>query len=147
MFRLINNLKNEKGFTLIELIVVLAVLAVIMAIAVPRFSGIRKQATEDSDIAAITSISKLVELELAKENVSKDSDAAGVNTVNGKKIFDLIKENFDESSLFQTDFLKKVELNNDNVKAVYSSNRTVSAVIIDSYKFEKENGKFKLPLN
>ena len=44
MFKLINKQRNKKGFTLIELIVVIAILAVIILIAVPRFSKITEQA-------------------------------------------------------------------------------------------------------
>ncbi len=97
MFRLINKLKNRKGFTLIELIVVLAVLAIIMAIAVPRFMGVRETAAEDSDEATLASIAKLAELEYVRENES------GAKT--DVNIRDLVDENYpelDDGNLFQT---------------------------------------------
>ena len=62
MLRIINKLKNKRGFTLIELIVVLAVLAIILAIAVPRFIGIQKQARIDSDYSTGALIAKAAEL-------------------------------------------------------------------------------------
>jgi len=67
MFRMINKLKNRKGFTLIELIVVLAVLAIIMAIAVPRFLGVQEQAKIDSDESTINLIKKAGELYYVSE--------------------------------------------------------------------------------
>ncbi|WMJ76674.1 MULTISPECIES: competence type IV pilus major pilin ComGC [unclassified Sedimentibacter] len=62
MFRLINNLKNKKGFTLIELIVVLAVLAIIMAIAVPRFLGVQENAKVKADNSTKEQVAKAAEL-------------------------------------------------------------------------------------
>jgi len=62
MFIMINKLKNRKGFTLIELIVVLAVLAIIMAIAVPRFLGVQEEAKKDADSSTAAMIGKAAEL-------------------------------------------------------------------------------------
>lgn len=67
MVRLINKLKNKKGFTLIELIVVLAVLGVIMAIAVPRFTGVQEQAKIDADARTLDMIAKACEIYYIQE--------------------------------------------------------------------------------
>jgi type IV pilus assembly protein PilA len=79
MFRLINSLKNKKGFTLIELIVVLAVLAVIMAIAVPRFLGVQEDAKKEADASTAAMIAKAAELYLVTENI--DLPAADSTTL------------------------------------------------------------------
>ena len=42
-------LKNKKGFTLIELIVVMAILAILAAIAIPKFANMRLAATVNAD--------------------------------------------------------------------------------------------------
>ena len=48
-----NNLKNKKkkGFTLIELIIVIAIIAILAVIAIPKFGQIRKDAAFKSDVA------------------------------------------------------------------------------------------------
>lgn len=69
MIKMINKLKNKKGFTLIELIVVLAVLAIIMAIAVPRFTGVKDKTKEDADIATLGLIAKTAEFYYAQGSV------------------------------------------------------------------------------
>jgi len=74
MFRLINSLKNKKGFTLIELIVVLAVLAIIMAIAVPRFLGIQEQAKKDADVSSLGLIAKTAELYYVQDKIKSTDD-------------------------------------------------------------------------
>ncbi len=97
MFRLINNLKNRKGFTLIELIVVLAVLAIIMAIAVPRFLGVQEKAKVDSDYSTGALIAKTAELYYAQNPsaidmvVGKADDELGADLPNVKFQSSLIK--------------------------------------------------------
>jgi type IV pilus assembly protein PilA len=75
---------NEKGFTLVELIVVMAVLAVISAIAVPRFLGVQKEAKVDADYATAAMLGKAAELYLVKEDGSTVSvDALNTAALGG----------------------------------------------------------------
>lgn len=43
--------KKKKGFTIIELIIVLAIIAILSAITIPKFGDIRENANKKSDIA------------------------------------------------------------------------------------------------
>lgn len=57
--------RNKKGFTLIELIVVLAILGVILAIAVPRYTGLQADAEAKANratAALIISAARLAEV-------------------------------------------------------------------------------------
>jgi len=53
MLKTINNLKvrDEKGFTLVELLIVIAIIAILAAIAIPQFSEYRKRGVESTMIA------------------------------------------------------------------------------------------------
>ncbi len=83
MFRLVNKLKNKKGFTLIELIVVLAVLGIIMAIAVPRFLGVQANAKIDADKATLGLIAKTAELYYVQGRIPTDyTTGSGATIVN-----------------------------------------------------------------
>jgi len=59
--RLKSKLKSKKGFTLIELIVVLAILVVLVAIALPTFNGLiadSKQKTADANARTVYTATK-----------------------------------------------------------------------------------------
>jgi len=47
------NIKNNKGFTLAELLIVIAIIAALVAIMIPTFSGQIEKAREAADIANV----------------------------------------------------------------------------------------------
>lgn len=66
--------RDNKGFTLVELIVVLAILGIIAAIAVPRFMNVQDGAKETADDATEKNIGKAAELALAEGAEDEDID-------------------------------------------------------------------------
>lgn len=71
-------IKNKKGFTLIELIVVIAVLGILAAIAVPRFTGVQQNARQEADAATLEVVEKATELYVISENITLPT---GTNTI------------------------------------------------------------------
>lgn len=78
---------SNKGFTLVELIIVIAILAIIMLIAIPNFSGIQQRMQVRADKATAAQIGKAVRVWFtdyttdktlvevaAKESDAKESD-------------------------------------------------------------------------
>ncbi len=63
-----NKLKeNQKGFTLIELIVVVAILAVLAAVAVPNFMGMTQKANTATEVAAAAEVANAINIYNALE--------------------------------------------------------------------------------
>lgn len=137
MGRSINMGGSKKGFTLIELIVVLAVLAIIMAIAVPSFAGVREEAKVDSDMATLASIAKLAEFEYVKKDLTPGVDLNfGVDS---DVVENLIEGNFSAGKLFQSKDLEDVGA--DAVDVTFGINGKVATIIAGGKTYTYANGK------
>lgn len=64
---------KKKGFTLIELIVVIAIIGILAAILIPAMMGYIKKARKKSDISTATEIGKATGIVLADEEEACDS--------------------------------------------------------------------------
>ncbi len=65
MLNWINRKMKRKGFTLIELVIVIAILGILIAIAVPRLGGFRDSAQVAADEATAETIEKAANLYVA----------------------------------------------------------------------------------
>ena len=61
---------NKKGFTIVELVIVIAVIAILAAVLIPTFAGIIRKA----NISADTQLAKQLNTALTAENVTNDID-------------------------------------------------------------------------
>ncbi len=69
---------NKKGFTLVELVIVVAVMAVLVAVAIPVIGNITnsaQNAVDDSNARAIESMIKMSEAKLSSKEVAAIDDA------------------------------------------------------------------------
>lgn len=71
MFEKIRKMKNQKGFTLVELIVVLVILAILAAMLVPALTGYIDKANRQKIVATTRQVVMAAQTEVSEEYASK----------------------------------------------------------------------------
>jgi prepilin-type N-terminal cleavage/methylation domain-containing protein len=76
---------NKKGFTIVELVIVIAVIAILAAVLIPTFSGIVKKAQLSSDQQAVRNMNIAIVASRDLADINAVIDALAENGFNSKK--------------------------------------------------------------
>ena len=74
---------NKKGFTIVELVIVIAVIAILAAVLIPTFAGVIKKAQESADIQAVRQMNTALAVEDAYKGGLTINDAVATLTEAG----------------------------------------------------------------
>ena len=67
--------RNSGGFTLVELIVVIAILGIIVIIAIPRLAGFRSKAEESVCVANLKTVERMYSAFLVENDIDHENDS------------------------------------------------------------------------
>ena len=107
---------NKKGFTIVELVIVIAVIAILSAVLIPTFSGITEKAQASKAQQEVKNIHTLY---LADIDYANGETAQLIYVKNGEKVYSVTTEG-------------KIELVNSGVPTGYVADNTVKDVAADT---------------
>lgn len=76
MLNSMRKMLNKKGFTLMEMLIVVAIIAVLVAIAIPVFNGALTKSKEAADVANVRAAYAEWQVSILTENTAIPADAA-----------------------------------------------------------------------
>ena len=107
-------MKNIKGFTIVELVIVIAVIAILAAVMIPTFSGIVKKASVSSDTRKVRNMNVILIAE------SKDNRAPS----DVRSVVDLLRKNGIDGFLPLTESYTFYWLRSENVIILADATKT-----------------------
>ena len=72
------NNSRRKAFTIVELVIVIAVIAILAAVLIPTFSGVVKSANYNVDVQTANTLNKIISMAAAENTIETESDLRDV---------------------------------------------------------------------
>jgi len=76
---MLKKLNNKKGFTLMEMLIVVAIIAVLVAIAIPVFNGALTKSKEAADVANIRAAYAEYQVKMISGETAEWTEPSGLN--------------------------------------------------------------------
>ena len=140
MFEKIRKMKNQKGFTLVELIVVLVILAILAAMLVPALTGYIDKANNEKIIATTRQVVMAAQTEVSEAYASKTlTDNTVITISNG------VKDTNTDKTVTGASIVKLAEVGTigDDAEATYNLKNSITSIVI-TYKSNGHVSKVEL---
>ena len=121
MFKLLNKKKNNKGFTLVELVIVIAILAILVGLLAPQYTKYVEKSRKSADVDNMNEMVKAVQVYEADTDSTTalaTNSYAITMTTNNTTVPDELKPAMTEYVPdYATKKLKSKKWGNDGIKA------------------------------
>lgn len=111
---------SKSGFTLVELIVVIAILGILAGIAVPAYSGYIAKAKEARDLTQLDAIKTAVIFDFTEEHIS-DDPVPEVETITVTKGSVAVTPATDDLDITPYYAIANFDFESDNTQAVWTA--------------------------
>ena len=79
MFKLLNKKKNNKGFTLVELVIVIAILAILVGLLAPQYTKYVEKSRKSADVDNMNEMVKAVQVYAVDQGAKDTGNKAATN--------------------------------------------------------------------
>ena len=137
MFEKIRKMKNQKGFTLVELIVVLVILAILAAMLVPALTGYIDKANKQKIVATTRQVVMAAQTEISEAYSKATLKNDTITITNGAVASNPADDKITGKSIVE---LAEVGTIGDGTSATYSLKNGIKSIVIT---YDKDNGHVK----
>lgn len=81
MFKIFKKKLNKKGFTLVELVVVIAIIGILAGFAVPKFLGFQESARLNSDVSTAKQIADIAAVLVSQDKIALPDSTAKTKSI------------------------------------------------------------------
>lgn len=81
MFKLLNKKKNNKGFTLVELVIVIAILAILVGLLAPQYTKYVEKSRKTADVSNMDELVKAVQVYAVDHAVGSEKNSVADVTI------------------------------------------------------------------
>lgn len=135
--------KNNKGFSLVELIVVIAIMAVLVGVLAPQLIKYVEKSREATDIQTCDNIATALKTYYADEEVAASATATTVTVTLGKTELGTVADTAVKDAGLTKAKIKGTKWTDDKITIVYNKADGTITYIGDSPYYHSDKDQFK----